>query len=656
MKKKILWPAAAALFLVLGIAAFCTKAFCESRSEGIESADITTGDMNQSLAYDRMRGVMYVGTHGGVLSAWQDDKELWKTKTEGAYRKLVLGAGGDRLYAANESNHVYVFRTSDGELLLDIDVQRKAVGVAVNADESKIAVITNTGSSKSNLMIFSADGTELANTPYTLSLRGAEYCEDGDTLMLANKRGDVEHVTESGEVLASYGANYEIIQMKACAGGYWAVAKDGSWFGLDENLECIRKGKIDNTVKAKISSIGVDTGGEYVAVGTEEGYLFVMDPGGRQIYMADMKMKITDSASDEGRIFLAGYGDAVFCTHAKNLQNIELYQKLDSILRTALRVIAAAFLICVIGSVPKLKAASLRLLKQMWKQRMAYVMLIPTFVLLYLFSYRGIFTALTRAFTDWSVKKGSVAEFNFIGLDNFRTMLTEGYFLIGLKNLLLLLAANIVKTLTVPMAIAWMLFNIAGARRKYVHRFLFVLPMVVPGVVTALVWQKIYDPSIGLLNQILGAVGLTSMQRVWLGDSSTAMGAVIFMGFPFVGAMALLVYYGGLLNIGNDVIESALIDGGTKWDIFWKVQLPMIRPQISIMMTLTVLGAMQEFNSIFILTSGGPGTATYVPALELYLNAAQYGRYGYASALGVVLLVFTMAVTLVSNKLTKERE
>ena len=67
MKKKILWPAAAALFLVLGIAAFCTKAFCESRSEGIESADITTGDMNQSLAYDRMRGVMYVGTHGGVL-------------------------------------------------------------------------------------------------------------------------------------------------------------------------------------------------------------------------------------------------------------------------------------------------------------------------------------------------------------------------------------------------------------------------------------------------------------------------------------------------------------------------------------------------------------------------------------------------------------
>ena len=76
----------------------------------------------------------------------------------------------------------------------------------------------------------------------------------------------------------------------------------------------------------------------------------------------------------------------------------------------------------------------------------------------------------------------------------------------------------------------------------------------------------------------------------------------------------------------------------------------------SIMMTLTVLGAMQEFNSIFILTSGGPGTATYVPALELYLNAAQYGRYGYASALGVVLLVFTMAVTLVSNKLTKERE
>lgn len=656
MRRGKLWPIMAALFLVLGIAVFLGKTVCDSRSEGIEDIDLSTADMNQSLAYDRDQGILYVGTHNGMLSAWRDGEELWQTKVDGAYRKLVLSAGGDQLYAANEGNHVYGFETSDGSMILDLDVQRKAVGIAVSPDGSKLAVITNTGSSKSNLMIFASDGTPIMNTPYTLSLRGLEYCADNETLILADKRGDIKRITESGEVLKEFGANYEIIHMKECAGNYWVVCKDGSYYGVDSDLNCIRKGKIDNTVKARISSVGVDAAGEYVMVGTEEGYLFVMDGGDRQIYMADMKVKITDSASDEGSIFLAGYGDSVWCMHAENLKNIELYQTLARVLQYIFYVLAAGFVICVIASIPKLKDASVKLLKRIWRQRMAYIMLLPTFILLYMFSYRGIFTALIRAFTNWSVTRDTVAEFDFVGLENFRTMLTEGYFLMGLKNLLLLLVANVIKALTVPMAIAWMLYSIRGDRRKYVHRFLFVLPMVVPGVVTALVWQKIYDPSIGLLNMILGRAGLESMQRVWLGDASTAMGAVIFMGFPFVGAMALLVYYGGLINIGNDVIESALIDGATRGNIFWRVQLPMIRPQISIMMTLTVLGAMQEFNSIFILTSGGPGTATYVPALELYLNAAQYGRYGYASALGVVLLVFTMLVTLISNKLTRERE
>ena len=168
-----------------------------------------------------------------------------------------------------------------------------------------------------------------------------------------------------------------------------------------------------------------------------------------------------------------------------------------------------------------------------------------------------------------------------------------------------------------------------------------------------MIWQKIYDPTIGLLNQVLGAVGLENWQQVWLGNEKTAIWAVIFMGFPFVDALTTLVYYGGLINIDENIIESALLDGARKWDIFWKVQLPMIRPQISVMMTLTVLASMTEFNSIYILTSGGPGTATYVPALELYLNASLFGRYGYASALGVILLVFTVLATITSNKLTK---
>lgn len=287
---------------------------------------------------------------------------------------------------------------------------------------------------------------------------------------------------------------------------------------------------------------------------------------------------------------------------------------------------------------------------------MAYIMLLPTLLLIYFFNYRGIGTAFIRAFTNWSKINTSLAQISFVGLENFRRMFVEGYFLIGIKNLVLLMVTGIIKVLTVPLLVAWLVYSISGSKRKYIHRFLFVLPIVVPGVISAMTWQKIYDPSIGLLNEILGAMHLENLQRVWLGDAKTAIWAVIFMGFPFVGAMAFLVYYGGFLNIGRDVEESAMIDGASRWDIFWKIQLPLIRPQISIMITLQIIGTMQDFNGIFILTGGGPGTATYVPALELYLNVAQFGRYGYACALGVILFIFTMTVTLLSNRLTREKE
>ena len=656
MKKNKLWLIIAAICLALGVLVIYGVKYYNGRTEGIVDVGISTGDKNQSLAYDRDKQILYVGSHTGILAAYQGGEELWKTKVEGAYSKLVLDRTNNRLYTANENNHVYVYQASDGNLVLDINVQRKVVGIDVNGDETKIAIITNTGSTKSNLIIYSTEGEELNNKQYKISLRGIQYCEDGETLILADKRGDVSHINENGEVLNTFSTGYEIKQMVYNGSSYWVVCRDGTYQGFDESLNSIRKGTINNTINAKISSIGVDVAGDYVIVGTEEGYLYVMDSMNKQIYSADLGVEITGSATNMDGIWLTGYGDFVTYINTDNLANIDVYHKIGIILKYTSYVLAVVLIISILGSIPRTQKASVKLLKRMWASRMAYVMLIPTFVLLYLFSFRGIFTALTRAFTDWSSTNDTVAKMDFIGLDNFKTILTEGYFLVGIKNLLLIMITNIIKTLTVPMAVAWLLFSIKGDRRKYIHRFFFVLPMVVPGVVGAMIWQKIYDPSIGLLNQILGALNQESLQRVWLGDADTAIWAIIFVGFPFVGALALLVYYGGFINISSDVIESADIDGGNKWNIFWKVQLPMIRPQISVMMTLTVLGAMQEFNTVYIMTSGGPGTATYVPALELYLNAAQYGRYGYASALGVILLIFTMTVTLLSNKLTKEKE
>ena len=656
MKKKRIWSIAALLCLILGIISVCGMVYANARTESIQQLDISTGDKNESLAYDVENDILYMGSHSGILTAYQDETALWSIKVEGAFTQLVLNEAKDKLYAANEGQHVYIFQTSDGATLLDIPVQRKVVGVSANQDESKIAVITET-KNKSNLLVYDAQGTELANTQFKNTvLRGVNYCQDNETIMIANKRGEISKVTEEGEILDTYKTNYETKQMKYHNGYYWAVSRIGTYDVVDEELNCIRKGQIDNTVDAVPSSIGVDDNGEYIVIGTEEGYIFVMDSQEKQIYVADHEVEITDTATAGDVVYFTGYGDFVKALYVENLANVGQNETMTKIFRIAAIVFAVGFAVCVIGGIDKLRVSGIKLAKAVWRNKWCYIMLVPTFTLLYFFSYKGIFIGLSRAFTNWSVDNYTVAEMDFVGLDNFKSMISEGYFMVGLKNMLLLLLANIVKTLTMPLAAAWLLYSIKGDRRKYIHRFLFVLPIVVPGVVGSLVWQKIYDPSIGLLNQLLAAVGLENLQRVWLGDSKTAMGSILAMGFPYIGAMSLLVYYGGLINISEDVIESAKIDGAGRWQIFSKIQLPILVPQIELLLTLSFLGSIQEFNSIYIMTGGGPGTSTYVPALELYLNVAQFGRYGYASAMGVVLLIFTLSVTIISNILKKERD
>ena len=656
MKRKSVWIVSAVICLVLGIGIIWGLSYCEEKTEGLEDLDVSTGTKNHSLAYDKEKDILYVGTHDKLLVAFEKGEEIWRTQASGSYDELVLDAEADKLYAANEDGHVYVYQTSNGEVLLDIDTNRKAVAVDVTEDASKIAVITNTGSNKSSLLIYSADGEELGGKNYSILVSGVQYCKDGETLLISNKRGEVLHITEDGEVLDTLKTGYEIIQMIQNGDTYWTINRNVIYHQFDEALNTIRTGKIDNTVSAFMVSIGVDEDGEYVLIGTKEGYLFVMDGQDKQIYLADVGVRITDFETAKGSIYFTGYDDFIKNIHVDNLATMDYYKSIEQVLRYVVYIPFLLLLVCLIQLVPKARKAAGKLLKKMWHQRMAYLMLLPTFVLIFLFNYRGIFIAFYRAFTDWSRTNNTLAKMNFIGLDNFRQMLEEGYFLIGMKNLGLLLVTGILKTITVPLAVAWLVHSIRGDKRKYMHRFLFVLPIVVPGVVGTLTWQKIYDPTIGLLNEVLGALHLENLQRVWLGDERTALWAIIFMGFPFVGAMAFLVYYGGLLNIGTDVVESAMIDSATRWDIFWKVQLPLIKPQLSIMVTLTILGTMQDFNGIFIMTGGGPGTATYVPALELYLNASQFGRYGYASALGIVLMIFTLTVTVIKNALTREKE
>lgn len=301
-----------------------------------------------------------------------------------------------------------------------------------------------------------------------------------------------------------------------------------------------------------------------------------------------------------------------------------------------------ALIIAVVAAVNRWRRATVRTARFAWRQRTAYVFTLPALFLILLFSYYPAAMAFYYSLTDFSVR--SVTE--FIGLENYRKILTEDfYFRVGFINLIIILVTGILKTLTVPLLVAELIFRLRNSVHQYIFRTLFVLPAVVPGLITVFLWRMVYDPYAGLLNQLLQAVGLSEWTRAWLGNESTALWAIVGAGFPYISAFPFLIYMGGLLNISRDMYDAAKIDGAGWWRQFWSIDVPLLVPQFRLLLFFTFAGAIQGFAQVFIFTRGGPGYATYVPGLQMYFQIAE-GDFGYASAIGVILFAMVFLGTI----------
>ena len=240
--------------------------------------------------------------------------------------------------------------------------------------------------------------------------------------------------------------------------------------------------------------------------------------------------------------------------------------------------------------------------RDIWKARISYIFLIPTVTLLLVFNYYPAASGIYHAFTEWTPGLSTT----WVGLDQFEALQENKYFWVGIGNLVILIVTGFLK-LAIPLAVAEMIFHLRSSRVAYGFRTLFVLQVIVPGVVGVLLWVNVYDPNIGLANQLLRAVGLESLTRSWLGEADTAMAAIVFMGFPWVSAFALLIFYGGLISIPGDIFDSAALDGASTFRRIINMDLPLLIGQIRLLLILTFIATVQEFAAIFLTTGGGPG-------------------------------------------------
>lgn len=242
---------------------------------------------------------------------------------------------------------------------------------------------------------------------------------------------------------------------------------------------------------------------------------------------------------------------------------------------------------------------------------------------------------------------------NFTGLANYATLVQDEVFWRALLNSVLLALGFICIQHPIAVLVAWKLDRLQG-KAEGLLRCIYFLPNVISVAVIAYLWKFIYNPNFGLLQKVLELFGYEGSFNA-LG-SGTAIWAVLVVLVWHGFGWGMLIYYTGIKNIDQVLYEAAAIDGATSSQTFFRITLPMMKPVIKYNVTLAIISALKQMETVYLLTNGGPGNETQFMATYLYKQAFGSYKYGYGNAISVVLIVICLAATVLMNKLFAERK
>ncbi|WP_344314868.1 sugar ABC transporter permease [Fodinicola feengrottensis] len=298
------------------------------------------------------------------------------------------------------------------------------------------------------------------------------------------------------------------------------------------------------------------------------------------------------------------------------------------------------------------------------KYRFILSFLALPFVLYAIFVLSPYAQAFYIALTDW---QGFTSRANFVGLANFVRLVQDPIFWIALKNNLFLLISIPIIVIVLALFFSSMI-NFGGSGRGRKHRagirgvaggrfyqVVYFFPSVLSVTVIAVLWQFIYEPKNGLLNGFLSAIGLSGAKQVWLGDSKTALAAVLGVSVWASVGFYVVLFTAAMGSVPRELYESCLLDGANRMQTFVHMTIPLIWDAIQVALVHLVIGALDTFALVQILTvgPGGPDNSTEVVALYLFDNAFTYSKFGYASAIGVAMFVLTLLLTVIAFRLSR---
>ena len=266
---------------------------------------------------------------------------------------------------------------------------------------------------------------------------------------------------------------------------------------------------------------------------------------------------------------------------------------------------------------------------------------LPALIFYVAFAIIPLFIALYYSFTSWN----GLAAATWIGLGNWIALFSDHVTLFSLfLTIQVMIISWIVQT---PISILLGVFLAGKQLYRNVLGVLYFLPLLFSAVAIALTWQNMLDPNFGLVNPLLSAIGLSGLARGWLGDPHLAFYTVlVIVSWQFIPFHTLL-YLGGVRQIPKELYEAATIDGGGRIQNFFAITLPQLKYTVITSTTLIFTGSLTYFDLFWVTTQGGPGYATRVLPLQMYITAFQNEQVGYGSMIAVVLALFGIVLSFV---------
>lgn len=289
-------------------------------------------------------------------------------------------------------------------------------------------------------------------------------------------------------------------------------------------------------------------------------------------------------------------------------------------------------------------------MKKLYSNKLVILSLVLPGLLLFFFAILApICLSVYYGFTDYT----GMGSMNFVGWDNYKQLFHDKAFGLSLRNSLLLAIGFICIQHPLAMITAAILDKLGGRAENF-FRCVYFIPNVISVAVIAYLWKFIYNPDFGLLNNIIKAFGgkgdinwLSYDNAIW-----AVLVVLIWHGFGW----GMLIYYTGIKNIDPVLYEAAAIDGASPTTTFLKITLPLMKPVIQVNVTMAVISALKQMETVYLLTGGGPGNSTQFAANYLYQQAFKAYKYGYGNAIGVVFIIICLLATVLLNTIFRDRD